>query len=201
MSTIFENMEDSVGYLEVILGPMFSGKTSRLLEIYRKYEGIIGKKVVVINHYTDNRYGENTELYTHSRDKIPCLPLKELKDYEKKHLPENIEARKNIVLLINEGQFFPDVANMIPRFVEDFGMTVFVCGLDGDFRRRKIGGILNLIPYADKITKLTSVCKGCDGSCGKDALFTYRVSSETEQVVIGSDNYIPLCRKCYHNSR
>ncbi len=103
--------------------------------------------------------------------------------------------------MINEGQFFPDVANMIPKFVEDFGMTVFVCGLDGDFRRRKIGDILNVIPYADKITKLTSVCKGCDGSCVKDALFTYRVSSETEQVVIGSDNYIPLCRKCYINSR
>ena len=82
MATIFESMDYTAGYLEVILGPMFSGKTSRLLEIYRKYEGIVGKKVVVINHYTDNRYGENTELYTHSKDKIPCLPLKQLKEYE-----------------------------------------------------------------------------------------------------------------------
>ena len=188
--------ENTTGYLEVILGPMFSGKTSRLLEIYRKYKGVRGKNVVVINHYTDDRYGENTELYTHSRDKIPCLPLKQLKDFE---IPKNVPSNQT-VLLINEGQFFTDVDVMVPKFVEEYNMRVFVCGLDGDFRRRKIGNIMNLIPYADSITKLTSLCRGCNGECGKPALFTHRVSKETEQVVIGSDNYIPLCRKCYNSS-
>lgn len=192
-----EQMNENItGYLEVILGPMFSGKTSRLLEIYRKYKGVRGKNVVVINHYTDDRYGENTELYTHSRDKIPCLPLKQLKDFE---IPKN-EPSNQTVLLINEGQFFTDVDVMVPKFVEEYNMRVFVCGLDGDFRRRKIGNIMNLIPYADNITKLTSLCRGCNGECGKPALFTHRVSKETEQVVIGSDNYIPLCRKCYNSS-
>lgn len=89
---------------------------------------------------------------------------------------------------------------MVPKFVEEYNMRVFVCGLDGDFRRRKIGNIMNLIPYADNITKLTSLCRGCNGECGKPALFTHRVSKETEQVVIGSDNYIPLCRNCYNSS-
>ena len=79
--------------------------------------------------------------------------------------------------------------------VENHNKIVYICGLDGDFKREKFGEILDLIPYCDKVTKLNSFCSKCRN--GKKGLFSCRVSKETEQVVIGSDNYKPLCRKCY----
>ena len=73
--------------------------------------------------------------------------------------------------------------------------TVYVCGLDGDFKRRKFGSILDIVPLADDIEKLKAICKKCKK---KPAIFTHRVSNEQEQTIIGSSNYISLCRGCYN---
>ena len=77
--------------------------------------------------------------------------------------------------------------------VETKNKRVYVCGLDGDFERKKFGNILDLIPYSDSIIKLKSNCNNCN----EPAIFSHRLTDENEQVVIGSNNYIPLCRKCY----
>jgi thymidine kinase len=70
--------------------------------------------------------------------------------------------------------------------------------LDGDFERKKFGTILDLIPLCDKVRKLTSLCSTCkDGTL---AIFSMRLTKEKEQTVVGSDNYIPVCRKCYTNN-
>ena len=75
------------------------------------------------------------------------------------------------------------------------GKKIYVGGLDGDFERKKFGQILDLIPLSDKVTKLTSLCSICkDGTPG---IFSKRITTETEQTVVGSDNYIPVCRTCY----
>jgi thymidine kinase len=67
--------------------------------------------------------------------------------------------------------------------------------LDGDFERKKFGTILDLIPLCDKVTKMTSLCSRCrDGTAG---IFSLRITQEKTQFLIGSDNYIPVCRKCY----
>jgi len=72
---------------------------------------------------------------------------------------------------------------------------VYVCGLDGDFERKKFGSILDLIPLCDKVTKLTSLCSLCkDGTLG---IFSMRLTCDKEQTLVGSDNYIPVCRMCY----
>jgi thymidine kinase len=97
------------------------------------------------------------------------------------------------VILINEGQFFADIYEFALNMVETRGKTVHICGLDGDFQRNKFGKLLDLIPYADDVVKLKSRCH----VCSKSAAFSHRLSGEVEQVVIGSDNYIPLCRGCY----
>ena len=73
---------------------------------------------------------------------------------------------------------------------------VYVCGLDGDFERKKFGQILDLIPLCDTVTKLTSLCSLCKN--GTKGIFSKRITSETEQTVVGSDNYIPVCRNCYN---
>jgi thymidine kinase len=75
---------------------------------------------------------------------------------------------------------------------------VFICGLDGDFERKKFGCILDLIPHCDKVTKLTSLCNLCKN--GESAIFSIRLTNEKTQTLIGSDNYIPVCRSCYEQN-
>jgi thymidine kinase len=100
------------------------------------------------------------------------------------------------VILINEGQFFHDIVEFTTKMVEEIHKKVYICGLDGDFKREKIGKLLDLVPMSDKVTKLRALCGQCKD--GTPAPFSFRNSSSTEQVVIGADDiYIPLCRKCY----
>jgi thymidine kinase len=98
------------------------------------------------------------------------------------------------VILINEGQFFPDLYDFVNELLKA-DKKVYVCGLDGDFERKKFGNILDLIPLCDKVRKLTSLCSICKD--GTPAIFSMRLTEEKEQTIVGSDNYIPVCRKCY----
>ncbi len=173
------------GYLELILGPMFSGKTTRLIEHYKAYK-FIGKKIVVINYALDTRYSQ-TMLSSHDRIEIPCVFMSTLSD---KSLWIDAD-----VILINEGQFFADLVECVVEMVDLYKKQVHICGLDGDFRRQRFGSILDLIPYSDKVEKLSAFCGICRN--GEKAVFSHRVTNESTQVVIGSDNYMPLCRSCY----
>jgi thymidine kinase len=79
---------------------------------------------------------------------------------------------------------------------EKYGKDIIVSGLDGDFKRQPFGKILDLIPYANSVTKLNAFCSRCaDGTL---AQFTWRLSGEKDQIVIGSTNYIAICRKHYN---
>jgi thymidine kinase len=107
---------------------------------------------------------------------------------------DKFKIRTSEVILINEGQFFPDLYEVVIDMLNN-NKKVYVCGVDGDFERKKFGAILDLIPMCDKINKLTSLCSLCrDGTRG---IFSMRLTNEREQTVVGSDNYIPVCRKCY----
>jgi thymidine kinase len=181
MSSACQKQES--GYLEIIIGPMFSGKTSKLLEIYKQCK-FCNIPVVVINYAEDNRYHE-TLLSTHDKIMIPCIQAMNL---------STIDYSASDVILINEAQFFQDLKPVV------FGMLtknkkVYLSGLDGDFKREKFGSLLDLIPLCDKVTKLSSLCGICkDGTPG---IFSLRLTNEEQQKLIGSDNYIPVCRKCY----
>jgi len=194
------------GYLEIILGSMYSGKSTRLVEIYNQCK-FCSISVVVINHTIDNRYDEHL-LSTHDKVKIPCMKTERLLDLWSESIDleydiENIQRskdkfiiRSSEVILINEGQFFPDLEDFV-RLLLNYGKKVYICGLDGDFERKKFGQILDLIPLCDKVTKLTSLCSLCkNGTLG---IFSMRLTHETDQTVVGSENYIPVCRKCYSN--
>lgn len=174
-------------YLELIIGPMFSGKTSRLVDIYKQCN-FCNIPVTVINHCIDNRY-HDTMLSTHDKVMIPCIKTDKL-------LPVLLTSaiKETDVILINEGQFFSDLYEAVHMLLF-IGKKIYVGGLDGDFERKKFGQILDLIPLSDKVTKLTSLCSNCkDGTPG---IFSKRITNQTEQTVVGSDNYIPVCRKCY----
>lgn len=176
----------SNGYLELCMGPMFSGKTTQLIQAYKQYT-YIQKKICVINFHLDTRYHE-TMLSTHDKTMIPCIQASLLRDVMN-------EAKNADVILINEGQFFSDLFSVVIELVETYNKTVHIFALDGDFERKRFGAILDLIPYSDTVTKLNSLCAICKN--GRKAMFSHRVSQESAQIVIGSDNYQPLCRTCY----
>jgi thymidine kinase len=192
-------------YLEIILGSMYSGKTSRLVEIYKQCK-FCSIPVAVINHSIDDRY-DNEMLSTHDKVKIPCIKTEKLFDIWADYI--SLEDNQNIprvndkfklgtseVILINEGQFFSDLEEFVRVLLKN-GKKIYVCGLDGDFERKKFGQILDLIPLCDKVTKLTSLCSICKN--GTSGIFSKRITLEKAQTVVGSDNYIPVCRNCYDN--
>jgi thymidine kinase len=172
-------------YLEIILGCMYAGKTTRLINVYDKCK-ISNISVIAINHSIDVRYDDRL-MSTHDKVKIPCIKTDCL-------MSVIHEADNSSVILINEGQFFPDLKEFVELMLSK-SKKIYVCGLDGDFERKKFGQILDLIPLCDSVCKLTSLCSVCkDGTIG---IFSKRITNETEQTVVGSDNYAPVCRKCY----
>jgi thymidine kinase len=188
-------IHSKTGYLELILGPMWSGKTSMLLTYYRQF-CFCKLKVCVVNFKADDRYSE-TMLSTHDKQMIPCIMGFSMEEILQ--APENAKQINECdVILINEGQFFHDIVEFTTQMVEDHHKKVFICGLDGDFKREKIGKLLDLVPLCDKVTKLRALCGKCKD--GTPAPFSFRNTNSTEQVLIGADDiYVPLCRKCYQN--
>ena len=178
-------------YLEIILGPMFSGKTSKLAEIYKQCM-FCNIPVAVINFALDTRY-HDTMMSTHDKHMIPCIQTMLLAPI----WDTNAQVRGADVILINEGQFFEDLYPAVESMLKA-GKKIYISGLDGDFQRKKFGQILDLIPLCDKVTKLTSLCSIC--KTGEPGIFSMRLTSETQQTLIGSDNYAPVCRNCYKST-
>ena len=184
------------GYLEIIIGSMFSGKTSKIIELYKQFTQI-DVPCFVINHSADNRYSK-TELSSHDKVMIPCVMVKCLNDiFSDSQLLD--EYQKSKIILINEAQFFDDLYDWVKDQVDNHHKHIFVSGLDGDYMRNKFGQILDLIPICDKVSKITSLCNKC--KTGKMGIFSKRIDcTNGNQMMIGSDEmYIPVCRDCYIN--
>jgi thymidine kinase len=140
---------------------------------------------------------------THDKIMAPCIQTTKLSDiWDYKEVETNfnedgynhIKLRSSEVILINEGQFFEDLYEVVVDMLS-CNKRVYICGLDSDFERKKFGQILDLIPLCDKVNKLTSLCSQCkDGTPG---IFSMRLTSDKQQTLVGTNNYIPVCRKCY----
>lgn len=181
-----------MGRIELILGCMFSGKSSELIRRIRRYQSI-HKKVLCINYINDTRYGENN-IITHDQTKEKAIFISKLDV-----LLQNPDFNEADIIAINEGQFFPDLYDMVTLIADNYNKTVIICGLDGDFNRQPFGDILKLIPHAEDLCKLSALCGVCND--GTNAAFTKRITKSTETVLIGgSESYIPVCRKCYNET-
>ncbi len=176
--------------LEILLGPMFAGKSSRILSIVSRYAAL-DTPVLVVKHADDVRYSQ-TEIATHNNQRTPCISVRDLDD-----IPlEDILRFK--VIIVDEAQFFQNLVPFVEWVVDTHKRHLYLVGLDGDSNRRPFhSDLLQCIPLADSVEKLTAFCHRCaDGTPG---LFTYRHSGPHDQQVIvgGSDLYMTLCRKCY----
>jgi len=176
-------------YLEIIIGPMFSGKTSKLVQIYKQCK-LCNIPVLVINHSNDIlRNVVENELVNHDNIHIPCISTNSL---------SSVSTVDYNVLLINEAQFFTDLVFFVTQQLT-LKKQIYIAGLDGDFQRNIFGDIIKLIPLCDKIEKLSSLCGICKN--GKNGIFSKRISNEITQTVIGGINkYIPVCRTCYEKN-
>ncbi|KAJ5072321.1 thymidine kinase cytosolic [Anaeramoeba ignava] len=173
------------GEIQLILGPMFGGKTSELIRRMRRYR-IAQKKCLMLKYNKDTRY---TKQFCTTHDHVT---------FEAMQCGSYLSAVKEIVadydvIGVDEGQFFLDVV----QFVEDLankGKIVVVAGLDGTFERKPFGNFLNLVPLAESVCKLNAVCV----KTFKEAPFTRRISEEKEIEVIGGiDKYAAVSRKAF----
>lgn len=184
-----------MGYLKIILGSMFAGKTTELIKEYNRHNAC-GIRCCFINHMYDDRYDSGTKkTKTHNQSEI-------LNDYSVNKLGQIFNKESLLfgntdydVYFINEGQFFNDLYEWVDWLVNIKNKKVYVCGLDGDYKRKKFGSLLDIIPLCDDIVKIKALCNDCKKS---DGLFTCRLSDETEQLLVGTTNYCSLCRNCYN---
>ena len=182
------------GHLELFVGPMYSGKTSKLLDLYKKYT-FCNIPTLVINYAEDKRYSD-TMLSNHNKEMIPCINVYTLSAINNNNNLYKLYSNASIVL-INEAQFFEDIVEWVTNALNIDKKNIYLSGLDGDFKRNKFGNWLDLIPLCDNITKCKAYCSICKLN---DAIFTHRISKETQQKVIGNDNYVALCRMCYNKT-
>ncbi|KAL8143974.1 hypothetical protein V2J09_017006 [Rumex salicifolius] len=182
------------GEIHVFIGPMFAGKTTALLRLI-KYADSTGRNVAIVKSSKDNRYAVDS-VVSHDGVKLPCLAVPNLSSFKDNFGADAYD--KLDVIGIDEAQFFEDLYDFCTEVVDHDGKTVIVAGLDGDYLRRRFGPILDLIPLADTVTKLTARCEICD----KCAFFTFRKTEATETELIGGkDVYIPVCRQHYVNGQ
>ena len=167
--------------LHLIIGPMFSGKTTELLRIAKRLKSI-NLNILLLNFNEDTRYSD-TEMTTHDKTGLPCTFVNKL--FEIKDISEYD------VICINEAQFFEDLVPFCKKVLKE-NKSIYACGLDGDYKQEKFGELLDLVPLSDTITKLHAFCSICKN--GTPAHFTKRLTDNLEQKMIGTTEYIPVCR-------
>ena len=185
------------GRLDLVFGPMFSGKTTEILRrimIFAEF----GMKSVIVNHNVDTRE-EGEKISTHNEavninfSKVAVIKANSLREIWDKLIEYNVIA-------IDEAQFYPNLKEDVMRLVDEEKKQVIVSGLNGDFNRQKFGEIVDLIPVCDTVTKLFPFCKTCmqQDQVLSRALFSKRLVKNDEIVLVGNESlYIPVCRKCY----
>jgi thymidine kinase len=175
--------------LKVIMGPMFSGKTSTLINIIDNFEKT-NKEFITIKPDIDNRYSYDNFIISHNKEKKQCYVSNNLGSLKPLLKSKNLDY-----IIIDEAQFFDKLKEFCCFCLETLNINIIVAGLDGDYKRNRIGHILDLIPLADTVIKLKSVCY----KCKEHALFSHRLVQDDSKILVGSNEYIPLCRACYIN--
>lgn len=178
--------------LELIFGPMFSGKSSELMRRLRRYK--IFRKVIAVNTKKDTRYGDQG-IITHDTQTMHSIRVNSLKD-----LLENQEYQNADVIGIDEGNFFPEIFTFIVDQLEKTNKTFIIAGLDSDKDKRFFGTLHELIPHAEKKDFMRALCKRCGD--GTEASFSIDlVVFEGQERAGGSEIYQAVCRHHYNQIR
>ena len=178
--------------LEIILGSMFSGKTSEIIKLHNTYSFLYN--TIVINHKSDNRYNSNDVISTHNNISLKAIKLEKLSDIDKE------VYEKAQFMFIDESQFFPDLNEFVLKALDD-EKNVVVVGLNGDCDLKPFMNLMNLIPYANKVKHLTSLCHHCKTPTQGFAHHRVDKTNKAKVSVGGMSDYVVLCRKHYNHSK
>jgi thymidine kinase len=177
------------GWIEVICGSMFSGKTEELIRRLRRAE-FARQRTEIFKPGVDVRYDEQ-EVVSHDRNSIRSTP---------------VPGSSNLLLLagdidvvgIDEAQFFDDGLPEVCEQLAAQGVRVIAAGLDMDFQGRPFGPMPRLMAMAEFVTKVHAICM----RCGELATFSHRTHTSTDLILLGeTDSYMPLCRACFIEAR
>jgi thymidine kinase len=175
-----------LGWIEVIAGSMFSGKSEELIRRLRR-EQIARRKVQVFKPKIDNRYGEN-HIISHSDMRIASETIESSRE-----LLDRVRADTEVVG-VDEGQFFDAELPAVCCTLADQGRRVLVAGLDQDYLGKPFEPIPQLLAIAEYITKTLAICM----VCGAPANHTQRLVASSERVLVGAQGtYEARCRRCF----
>jgi thymidine kinase len=173
------------GWIEVVCGSMFSGKTEELIRRLKRAK-YANQRVEIFKPKIDTRY-DDVQVVSHDANAILATPIE-----NSSKLLENTEGVN--VIGIDEAQFFDAGLTEVCQKLAMRGIRVIIAGLDMDFRGEPFGPIPSLLAVAEYITKVHAICP----HCGNLATHSYRKVSNNEQVMLGEkDSYEPRCRTCY----
>ena len=174
--------------LDIILGSMFSGKTTEIIKYHNKFSIIY--KTIIINHNSDSRYNCGNAITTHNKNTLAAVKLKNLFDLDKTLYKESQ------FILIDESQFFQDLNDFVMKALKNM-KNILVVGLNGDCDCKPFMNLMNLIPYADNVKYLTSMCHYCETPT--KGFMHYRLDkTNKDKVAIGGiSDYVVLCRNHY----
>ncbi len=173
------------GWIEVICGSMFSGKTEELIRRLRRAK-IANQKVEIFKPKTDVRYDIN-DVVSHDSNAISSIPVATSRD-----IFDHIQDVN--VVGIDEAQFFDTDLIKVSQKLAVKGIRVIIAGLDMDFKGDPFGPIPQLLSIAEYITKVHAICP----HCGSLATHSYRLIPDQEKVLLGAkESYEPRCRVCY----
>jgi thymidine kinase len=179
-------MPKDTGWIEVITGCMFSGKTEELIRRLRRAQ-IAKQKVKIFKPKIDTRFADDS-IVSHSEQSLPSIQIKDINDA----LELSDDAQ---VIGIDEAQFFSEDTIKVCTELADKGKRVIVAGLDQDYRGIPFEPIPHLLAIAEYITKSLAICV----ECGNPADKTQRKTTSSERVIVGaSDIYEARCRKCHY---
>jgi thymidine kinase len=178
------------GTISMIKGPMFSGKTTQL-GLYARRMKVAGLKVAIVKFKGDNRYNnDEPKMISHDRTETEAIPLDRIVD-----LPEQLILDADAIL-IDEGQFFPDLEQQCAILAEAYDKRIIVGGLSGTFERKPWERMANLEPLCTSICLLTAVCHVCKSP----APFSKKIAGDMNSVeeIGGADKYEARCGACWH---
>ncbi|OYT11943.1 MAG: thymidine kinase [Bacteroidetes bacterium 4572_114] len=177
------------GWIEVICGSMFSGKTEELIRRLRRAK-IARQKVEIFKPAVDIRYDEEN-VVSHDESSIPSSPVESASQIL-------LMANDVDVVGIDEAQFFDTELKSVCNKLANSGIRVIVAGLDMDFTGEPFGPIPSLLASAEYVTKVHAICI----RCGNLAQYSHRIVEGNKLVVLGEkESYEPLCRRCYNEKR
>lgn len=174
------------GWIEVICGSMFSGKTEELIRRLRRAQ-FANQKLLLVKPTVDNRYHKEN-VVSHQGTSFDAVTVDSAEQI--------LEVwKKEKVVAIDEAQFFDESVVKVANELARKGVRVIIAGLDMDFTGEPFGPMPRLLAIAEYVTKVHAICV----SCGDLAQFSHRTVKDKEQVLVGAvEQYRPLCRSCYN---